>query len=312
MTSRARFLLLTSLSLGATLAFACSSSTSAPEAAADAGSGAGDGAVPPADEGDAGAQGADDAASGDDGAVPSLTEKEPNNGASASDFQAVKVPAAIAGAIDPAGDTDVFRASLAAGDFYVWRLEPTGAALSPHFGLIEKDDAVPHFAAKAGKGAVVEQEQFVTMTSDWNAVVRDATNVAGGGAKVGGAGFGYTLTVRKEARASVPVVVGSTTKASLKTPYQVALFALDLNSETALDVDVLAQRKAPASSLDTRLTLFDMSKKVWIATNDDIALDQSDSRLGSDALPPGKYMLVVDAVDAKGTDLSFELKLTAR
>ena len=41
----------------------------------------------------------------------------------------------------------------------------------------------------------------------------------GGGAKVGGPGFGYRLTVRKETRAAVPVAVGSTTKAALKTPY---------------------------------------------------------------------------------------------
>lgn len=312
MIARARFLAATALSLGATLAFACSSSTTDVDASPDAGGGVGaDASLPPEGE-DAGASDGEDAAPDSGGALPTIAEKEPNNGASATDFQSVSVPAIVTGAIDPAGDTDVFRAGLAAGDFYVWRLEPTGGALAPHFGLIEKDDAVPHFAAKGAKGAAVEQEQFVTMTSDWHAVVRDATNVAGGGAKVGGPGFGYRLTVRKETRAAVPVAVGSTTKAALKTPYQVALFSLDLNGETALDIDVLAQRKAPASSLDTRLTLFDVAKKVWIATNDDIALDQSDSRLGSDALPPGKYMLVVDAVDAKGTDLSFELKLTAR
>lgn len=301
---------------------ACSSDDagSAPTPSTDAGTDAnGDGAdAAPTDASsdtgpdvldDAGADASTDASDGSDG-LATVDEKEPND--SADTIQSIpSPPVAVKGSVDPVGDIDAFRVKLQAGDFVVWRIGTAGASWAPYLGVIEKDDAVPHYVGHV-EGGSFELEQFVTKSSDWQLVVSDWNNVKSGGTKVGGPTFGYVVKAEKVARTPTPIAVGATATQSLATPYAAALFALTLTTETGLDVEIRAKRKASPSDMDSRITLFDQNKAQWVATNDDLALDQTDSKLGSDALPAGSYVIVVENVDPASQDRSFELSVTPR
>lgn len=241
--------------------------------------------------------------------VPVVQEKEPND--TEASIQAIPVPVKVVGTVDPKGDVDAFRASLNAGDFLVWHLTPT-SDLAPYLGVVEKKDSVPHYAGHADKGVAFEIEQFVTKTGDWNVIVSDWNNVQAQGTKTGGPTFGYTLSAQKVSRTPTSIAMGDTAKGSLTSPYAAALYAFSPPAQKGFDVDVMAKRKASPSDMDSRLTMFDTTQKKWVTTNDDLALDQSDSRLGTDGLPAGTYILVVENVNADAKDLSFDLRITPR
>lgn len=295
---------------------ACSSDDdgSAPTPSTDAGTdanGDGDDAGREDASSEAGPDVLDDAGAdaSDGSALTAIDEKEPND--TADTIQSIpSPPVAVKGSVDPVGDIDAFRVKLQAGDFVVWRIEPSGT-WSPYLAVIEKDDAVPHYVGHV-EGGAFELEQFVTKSSDWQLLASDWNNVKSGGTKVGGPTFGYVVKAEKVARTPTPIAVGATATQSLATPYAAALFALTLTTETGLDVEVRAKRKASPSDMDSRITLFDRNKAQWVATNDDLALDQTDSKLGSDALPAGDYVIVVENVDPASQDRSFELAVTAR
>jgi len=73
---------------------------------------------------------------------------------------------------------------------------------------------------------------------------------------------------------------------------------------------VLAVNKAPASDLDTRLTLFNATTNQWFGTNDDISGSNTDSRL-TGTLAAGNYLVVVDNLSETANDLSFQLAITS-
>src|SRR5262245_52939590 len=81
--------------------------------------------------------GADGNAGDSGGPVADQQEKEPNNGSTATDVQNMTIPGAMAGAIDPANDTDVFALTPAAGELWEWKVTPTGADLAPHLTVFD-------------------------------------------------------------------------------------------------------------------------------------------------------------------------------
>ena len=260
---------------------------------------------------DAGADAAVDAAVDASTLLPTIAEKEPNDGKTTTEIQDVTVPAIVTGVIDPVGDVDGFRAQLTSGDLFTWKVEATGADLTPYLGIVEKDDSVPHFVARAPKGQSVEMEQFVTKSSAWHIIVTDSSNVKGN-SFVGGPTFGYKVTAQRVARVPKSVALGGTEAAALGGPYAVGVFALSLTSTTALDINVRAKRLSTPSDLDTRLSIVNKDDGLWIATNDDMASGQSDSKLGADALPAGNYVLVVENVNPDAKILTFEIAVTKR
>ena len=257
----------------------------------------------------------DDAATGDDAAttLPTVAEVEPNNGTTTEagvQTQLVVFPSNVTGAINPADDIDVFSASLVAGDVWTWTLDAKGSALAPHLGISELGNKVPTMAAKGAAGASAEQEHFVFETETFFAIVRDARNV-GTSQHVGSAGHTYQLTGRKTPRAPTALVVPSTAQGTLRTKTAIATYAFTLTQQTGLDIELKGTRKAPASNIDSRMSLFDATKKKYLITNDDISGSITDSKVGG-VLPPSDYVLVVENVAPDATDLSYELVTTLR
>jgi hypothetical protein len=251
---------------------------------------------------------------GDDASVvlPTVAEVEPNNGPTDAgiESQLVSFPSRVTGAINPADDIDVLSASLAAGDVWTWTLDAKGSMLAPHLGVSELGNKVPTMVATAAGGASAEQEHFVLETETYFVIARDVRNV-GTSQHVGSPGHTWELTGRKTPRAPTALVVPSTAQGTLRTKTAISTYAFTLTQETGLDIELKATRKAPPSSVDSRMSLFDTTKKKWLITNDDISGSITDSKVGG-LLPPSDYVLVVENIDPAATDLSFELVTTLR
>jgi hypothetical protein len=253
---------------------------------------------------------------GDDAStpLPTVAEVEPNNGtatdAGGAQTQLVAFPSNVTGAINPADDIDVFSASLVAGDVWTWTLDAKSSAMAPHLGLSELGNKVPTMAAKGAAGGSAEQEHFVFETETFFAIVRDARNV-GTSQHVGSAAHTYQLTGRKTPRTPTALVVPSTAQGTLRTKTAIATYAFTLTQQTGLDIELKGTRKAPASNIDSRMSLFDATKKKYLITNDDISGSITDSKVGG-VLPASDYVLVVENVAPDATDLSFELVTTLR
>lgn len=244
-------------------------------------------------------------------AVPA--ESEPNDGTSETDLDVVTVPGRVTGAIGKADDTDVFGVDLAAGDFWTITVDPAGSPVAPHLGVIQKGDRVPRLVAVGTPGQRTTQDVFVLASERYFVSVRDARNVpAASSQKVGSAAHTYALVAEKKTPTLTTLPVPGTVQGTLASRSGAQLFAMKLVATTGFDLDVRAKRRTPATDLDTRVSLFDAGRKVWIITNDDLSLSQTDSRIGSDALPPGDYVVVVDNVSPTAAQREFEIVTTLR
>jgi len=72
-----------------------------------------------------------------------------------------------------------------------------------------------------------------------------------------------------------------------------------------------AERKAVPSTLDSRLSLFDLTNKKAIITNDNAA-GTTDSQVGSADPLPSTYMVIVENEGKDATDLSYEIQFKLR
>lgn len=240
-------------------------------------------------------------------------EQEPNNGSTTTEYNAMTIPGAMAGALDPANDADIFSITPAAGELWEWKLDPKTADLAPHLTVFDSapDNLNPTVVAKGAAGDTATIQHFVLGGGKWLAVVRDARNVPTATGK-GGATYGYAFTAKKLTPQLTTIAVGEKKTGTLASLSSVALFELTLASTTGLDVIVRAERKASPSTLDSRLSLWNSATKKSIGTNDDADGTTTDSQLGGDALPAGKYVIVLDNEGTDATDLSYELEVTAR
>ena len=217
-------------------------------------------------------------------------------------------PGRVTGAIGKADDTDVFGVDLVAGDFWTLTVDPGGSPVAPHLGVVQKGDRVPRLVAVGGPGQRTTQDVFVLASERYYVSVRDARNVpAASSQKVGSAAHTYALVAEKKTPTLVALPLPGTVQGTLASHSGAQLFSLKLVATTGFDLDVRARRRTPATDLDTRVSLFDVGRKTWLITNDDLSLSQTDSRLGSDALPPGDYVVVVDNVSQTATQLAFEI-----
>lgn len=293
---------------------ACSTtetSTSTPPTGDDAGTDSGASTTRP----DSGDTDPDPEDAGADADVP-LTEQqeqEPNNGSSTTDLNAMTIPGAMTGAIDPANDADIFSLTPAAGELWEWKLAPKGAALAPHVTVFDtaEDNTNPTVLAKGAAGDTATIQHFVLGGGQWVAAVRDARNVPSGTGQ-GGATHGYTFTAKKLPLQPTAITVGATKTGTLASLSSVALFELTLAQTTGLDVIVRAERKSSPSTLDSRLSMWSSATKKSIGTNDDLDGTTTDSQLGGDAIPAGKYIIVLDNEGTNAADLSFEIEVAAR
>lgn len=275
-----------------------------------------------------GACGSDGARSGDDAALGAadgaivhdavsadaslepVTEMEPNDGVSEGDVNVVSLPVLVQGAIDVADDIDIFTVDLTAGALHRFTLDGAGGVLQPHFALTEHSNQAPPTVSAGDESGAVSVEHFALVSGRHNLIVRDARNT-GTSQHVGSDEHRYLLASEQDDRAPVAMTIPERVSATLTTPYSVATFAFTLAQITDVRIEIFAQRKEPASDLDSRLSLFRVDDDAYLITNDDQALDVLDS-LATGELPPGQYVVVVDSVDPSAADLSFELDLSAQ
>jgi hypothetical protein len=294
-----------------TLVVSCSSDPSPAEAPTTTDAGGRDLAVTP--EPDSGTGTNDAGADTGGGPLTEQSEVEPNDGKTATEIGAMALPGQMTGKLDPANEIDIFGVSLTPGDFYEWTLTPTGGDLTPHITVF---DTTPNnlnptaLVAGTTKGAPITLQHFVLRSGTFVAAVRDSRNVPTG-TGVGGPTFGYTLVGRTKAAAPVAVTFPSTKTGKLASLGAVDLYTFTTTNGKGFDIVLRAERKAQPSTLDSRLSLFDITKKQTIITNDNAA-GTTDSQIGSSNGVTGSYMIIVDNEGTNAADLSYELELSLR
>lgn len=239
------------------------------------------------------------------------SEVEPNNGATATELGTMTLPGTMNGKIDPANDVDLFSINLGPGDFWEWKATPTSADLAPHVVVFDSAGGLnPTVAGFAGAGAPATVQHFVLRTGTFLVGVRDARNVGADGGK-GGPSYGYSLVAKRKMPQPIAVTFPSTKTGKLASVGSVDLYTFTGTNNKGWDVIIRAERKSPPSSLDSRLSVFDLTNKKAVGTNDN-AGGTSDSELGSPDPAPGTYLVIVENEGEDATDLSYEIELKNR
>jgi hypothetical protein len=291
------------------LALAVAACSSEPASNADAGADA-------ATRADTGTSG--DAMPGTDAgadAEPPLTmqtEVEPNDGKTTTEVGTMTLPGQMNGKIDPANDIDIFSIALSPGDFWEWTLTPTSGDLAPHLVVFDTapNNLNPTVLVAGTAGQPLPLQHFVLRPGTFVAAVRDARNVPTPTGK-GGPAFGYALAARKKAPAPVAVTFPVTKTGKLASLGAVDLYTFTGTNGKGFDVIIRAKRKAMPSTLDSRLSIFDLTAKQAVGTNDD-AQATTDSQLGSASPLPSTYMVIVENEGTDATDLSYEIEFALR
>jgi len=239
------------------------------------------------------------------------TEVEPNNGATTTEIGKMVLPGTMNGKIDPANDTDIFAITVAPGDYWEWTGMPTSADLAPHVTVFDTaggDNPTRIGFSAAGQPTTVQH--FVLNTGTFVAVMRDARNVGADGGK-GGPTFGYALTGKRATPAPVTVTFPSTKTGKLASLGALDFFTFTGTGGKGWDIVINAARKQPASTLDSRISLFDLTAKKWLITNDNVATS-TDSAIGSADPAASTYLVIVENEGADPTDLSYQIVFTLR
>jgi hypothetical protein len=239
------------------------------------------------------------------------TEVEPNDGKTKTEIGAMKLPGTMNGKIDPANDTDIFAIDLAPGDFWDWTATPTGNDLAPHVIVFDSAGGLnPTVVGLAGPGQPAKLQHFVLDTGTFVVGMRDARNVGADGGK-GGPTYGYALTAKRATPQPVSVTFPATKTGKLASLGSVDLYTFSGTNGKGFDVIIRAQKKAPPSTLDSRLSIFDLTAKKSIGTNDN-ATGTTDSKLGGDTPATSTYMVIVENEGKDPTDLSYEIEFKLR
>lgn len=242
---------------------------------------------------------------------PTATEVEPNNGATDTEVGSMVIPGTMKGAIDPANDVDVFSIALSPGDFWEWTATPTTGDLAPHIIVFDTAGGLnPNVASFAGAGAKSVLQHFVLNQGTFVVAVRDARNVGMSGHQ-GGPNFTYSLSAKRRVPAPIPVTFPTTKTGTLATVGSVDLYTFNGTNGKGFDIVVNAERKALPSTLDSRLSLFDLTTKKWLITNDNLK-DSTDSQVGSDDASGDTFMVIVENEGTNPADLSYEITFTNR
>ena len=262
---------------------------------ADKGKPPADKGKPPADKGEP------------DAGLATIKEKEPNDGATATEYQTVSWPIQITGAIGKANDTDLFRITAKAGDRLVVKVTPS-AQLQPHLVIFDQKGKLPT-AANAGPKAIMA-EYYMLKSDDLLVGVRDRRNVIKPVQGVGGSGFTYTLSITRLKRAPTPVTISVEKSGTLSPAGTVRVFSYTATQGLDIQLTVKAKKLASPSDVDSRLSLFHPGQKAWLGTNDNPSLGVSDSVLKGKMPFNGTYHAIVENVELGATDLRFAFRAT--
>ncbi len=240
-------------------------------------------------------------------------ESEPNGGQPATAVNPMVLPGTMNGKIDPANDVDIFSITLAPGEFWDWTATPTTADLAPHVIIFDTDPAGknPNIVGFAAAGAVAKAQHFVLSTGTFVVGVRDARNVPTAMGK-GGPTYGYALTGKRATPAPIAVTFPVIKSGKLASVGSVDLYTFTGTNGKGFDVFVRAPNAA--STIDSRLSIFDIPAKTVVGTNDDnpATPDTRDTALGSASAAPSTYMVIVENEGTDPTDLSYEIEFKLR
>lgn len=291
---------------------ACSDSSSTPPGGSPVGDASPDSPVSsPADAADDTTTPPHDAGADAEEPLTVANEVEPNDGKAAGELGTMTLPGTMNGKIDPAGDTDIFSIKLVPGDFWEWTATPTGADLAPHIIVFDTAGGLnPNVVGFSGAGQPAKLQHFVLRTGTFVVGLRDARNVGADGGK-GGPTYGYALTGKRGVPQPTSVTFPSTKTGKLASVGSVDLYTFTGTGGKGFDIIVRAERKAPASTLDSRLSLFDLTAKKAVGTNDNLA-SSTDSELGSATPATSTYMVIVENEGKDATDLSYEIEFKLR
>lgn len=240
------------------------------------------------------------------------TEAEPNDGTAATEVNTMVLPGTMNGKLDPANDVDIFSVAIAPGELWEWSLAPTGADLAPHLTVFDTAPSTrnPTALVAGAPGATLPLQNFVLSAGTFVAVVRDARNVPTKTGR-GGPTFGYALTGKKKAIDAIPVTFPSTKSGRLGSLGAVDVYSFTTTNQKGYDVVLRAKRKASPSTLDSRISLFEVAGKRTLITNDN-AGTSTDSQFGGDDPLTGLYYVVVDNEGTDGSDLSYDIEFSLR
>lgn len=238
--------------------------------------------------------------------LPSGTESEPNDGKAETETNPMTVPGEMKAAIGTPNDRDIFTVGVSQGELWEWTITPT-AELAPHLAVfdITPDNMNPSRVVFGDAGKVALLEHFVLRPGKFVAGVRDARNVPTETGK-GGPGFGYTLRAVKKTLAPVAVSFPSTKSGRLAGPGALDFYSFTATKGTIFGIVVKAARKAQPSTLDSRLSLYNLTTKTPIITNDN-AGTSTDSQVGGEIPENGEYLVVLENEGNNPADLSYEL-----
>jgi len=305
------------LALGALGALAASA-TACSDATTSSGPGADDAGSTGSDGGSGGSDAGGDSASSADAAADAeepgsvANEVEPNNGSTTTELGTMKIPGTMSGKIDPANDVDIFSVAPSPGDLWEWTLTPSGADLAPHLAIFDTapGNLNPTALVAGTAGAPLVLQHFVLRPGSFVAAVRDARNVPTPTGK-GGPGYGYALVAKKKAPAPTTVTFPATKTGKLASLGAIDLYTFTGTAGKGFDIVIRAARKAVPSTLDSRLSLYDLTAKKAVITNDDAA-GTSDSQVGSADATTSAYMVIVENEGTDATDLSYEIEFSLR
>jgi hypothetical protein len=253
-----------------------------------------------------------DAGTDADEPLPKQTEAEPNNGGTTTELNAMTIPGEMDGKIDPANDVDIFGLSLSPGELWEWTVTPTSQDLAPHLTVFDTapNNLNPTRLVAGQPGGPATLEHFVLRAGTFVAAVRDTRNVPDPTGK-GGPTYGYSLVAKKKTASPTAVTFPSTKSATLGSLSSIDLYTFTGTGGKGCDIVIKAARKTVPSTLDSRLSLFDVAGNTTLITNDD-ASGTTDSQISSASPLNGTYIIVVENEGTNGGDLSYDLELTLK
>jgi hypothetical protein len=141
--------------------------------------------------------------------------------------------------------------------------------------------------------------------------MRDARNRAPSENK-GGPSFGYTLRASKSAIAPVAVTFPASKSGRLASLGSVDLYKFTGTSGKGFDIVIRAARKTAPSTLDSRLSLYDLTSNRAVITNDNVSMSIPDSQVGGAGALVGDFVVVVDNEGTNAADLSYDIEFKLR
>jgi hypothetical protein len=228
-------------------------------------------------------------------------------------------PGTMLGAIGVADDGDIFRITIAPGEFWQWDIvaEP-GSSYVPHLTVFDTATSSLNPTELVAASLTTDKprlDHFVLRSGSFVAAVRDARNVPASSSKhVGDASLKYRLVASKVTPTPAKMTLPGTASGALKYVANAGIHSFTTTKGTKIKLAVKAQRKTPASKLDSRMSLFHVGTKTTVLTNDD-ASGTTDSEITGPMHADGEYWVIVENEAAMAStspvpDLSYDLDLS--